>query len=604
MPGSAPVKRDLGHGRRASTGCCARAGADTIVGCQAHPRMTTALRATEAPADPATALSLGSPRFRDAALADLARARGAAAAWQQASAQGIAEAAAGVDGDFAIGLTDAQGRSLLAVDRFAARTLCWRVIDGSLHFAERADTLAALPPRADIDPQAIFDYLYFHVIPSPRTVFKGVYRLPAAHCASFEGGRLTLRRYWVPRFDEPQSADFETLAREFRGHLRDAVAAQLDGSKPACFLSGGTDSSTVAGMIGEVSGRQAATYSIGFEAEGYDEMAFARIAARRFGTEHHEYYVTPDDLVSAIPAVAAHYDQPFGNSSVLPAYYCARMARDDGVTRLLAGDGGDELFGGNARYAKQRVFGYYDQVPRLLRHGLLEPLLERSPLGTLPLARKGRSYVEQAKVPLPDRMQMYNLLLRLDPRQVFTPDFLAQVDEADPLRQQRDVWQQVPDASPLNRMLAYDWRYTLAEADLPKVCGSTSLAGVGVGFPFLEPCLVEFSLRLPGEYKLKGQKLRWFFKQALRGFLPDEILAKKKQGFGLPFGVWANRHDGLKRFAADSLRSLAGRGMVQSSFIETLLKEHLPAHPGYYGEMVWVLMMLEQWMRSQSQRGS
>jgi asparagine synthase (glutamine-hydrolysing) len=233
----------------------------------------------------------------------------------------------------------------------------------------------------------------------------------------------------------------------------------------------------------------------------------------------------------------------------------------------------------------------------------LEPLLERTPLGALPLARKGRSYVEQAKVPLPDRMQMYNLLLRLDPRQVFMPDFLARVDQADPLRQQRAVWQQVSgDASALNLMLAYDWRYTLAEADLPKVRGSTQLAGVAVGYPFLDQGLLDFSLTLPSEYKLKGQKLRWFFKEALRGFLPDEILAKKKQGFGLPFGVWANRHEGLKRFATDSLQSLAGRGIVQPAFIDSLLKERLPEHPGYYGEMVWILMMLEQWLRAQPPR--
>ncbi len=352
-------------------------------------------------------------------------------------------------------------------------------------------------------------------------------------------------------------------------------------------------------MIQQVAGR-GATYSIGFEAEGYDEMRFARIAAQRFGTEHHEYYVTPDDLVKSIPAVAAHYDQPFGNSSVLPAYYCAKMARDDGVTRLLAGDGGDELFGGNARYAKQRVFGWYGAVPAPLRGGLLEPMLERTPVGRLPLARKGRSYVEQAKVPLPDRMQQYNLLLRLDPRKVFTADFLARVDEADTLRQQRAVWQQASaPASDLNRMLAYDWRYTLAEADLPKVRGATSLAGVEVGFPFLDQTLTDFSLVLPADFKLKGLKLRWFFKEALRGFLPDEVLTKKKQGFGLPFGVWATRHAGLKSFAADSLRSLAARDIVRRDFVEPLLDQRLPEHPGYYGEMVWILMMLEQWLRSQ-----
>ena len=183
-------------------------------------------------------------------------------------------------------------------------------------------------------------------------------------------------------------------------------------------------------------------------------------------------------------------------------------------------------------------------------------------------------------------------------------EFLARVDQADPLRQQQRVWQQAaagPGAGPLNRMLAFDWRYTLAEADLPKVRGSTALAGVGVGFPFLDAALADFSLRLPDDYKLKGLKLRWFFKEALRGFLPDEILAKKKQGFGLPFGVWANRHAGLKAFAADSLHSLAGRGIVRREFLRSLLDEHLPAHPGYYGEMVWILTMLEQWLQCRRQ---
>ena len=451
---------------------------------------------------------------------------------------------------------------------------------------------------APLSPQALFDYLYFHVIPSPRTVFQGVQRLPPGHYAWFEGGQLTVAPYWVPRFTEPTAGNFDQLAQQFRSLVQQAVATQLDGSKPACFLSGGTDSSTVAGMIGLAAERPAATYSIGFEAEGYDEMAFARIAAQRFGTEHHEYYVTPGDLVEGIPEVARHYDQPFGNSSALPAYYCAKMARDDGVTRLLAGDGGDELFGGNSRYAKQRIFSLYDALPAPLRRGLLEPLLERTAVGRLPLLRKCASYVSQAKVPLPDRMQQYNLLLRLGVGEVFTPDFLARVDIDEPAEQQRQTWTKAQTTSALNRMLAYDWRYTLAEADLPKVVGSTGLAGVAVGFPFLDTALLDFSLALPTEYKLKGLKLRWFFKEALRGFLPDEILTKKKQGFGLPFGVWANKHSALHALASDSLRSLGTRGIVRPDFIDSLLRTHLPAHPGYYGEMVWILMMLEQWLRA------
>jgi asparagine synthase (glutamine-hydrolysing) len=543
-------------------------------------------------------LTLGQARFADQRLAAVARDAGDAAAWQAAVAHDASGAAAGVNGEFAVGLTDASGRSFIAVDRFAIRSLCWRVIDGQVHFAERADDLAALAPRAEIDPQAIFDYLYFHVIPSPRTIFVGVHRLPPAHFALFEHGKMTVQPYWVPCFEEATRPAFEPLAAQFRQHLRAAVSAQLHGGKPACFLSGGTDSSTIAGMIGEAAGRPAATYSIGFEAEGYDEMSFARIAARHFGTEHHEHYVTPQDLVRSIPDVAAYYDQPFGNSSALPAYYCARMAREDGVTRILAGDGGDELFGGNTRYARQRAFGWYGNVPAVLRRGLLEPALERTPMGALPVARRGRSYVEQARVPLPDRMHMHSLLQHLGVADIFEPGFLSHVDTAEPLQQQRTVWQQVQGASELNRMLAYDWRYTLAEADLPKVCGTTSLAGIGVGFPFLDQALVDFSLSLPTDYKLKGLKLRWFFKEALRGFLPDEIITKKKQGFGLPFGVWAIKNGALGRLAADSLHSLGERGIVRPEFIRRLLGQLLPAQSGYYGEMVWILMMLEQWLQA------
>jgi asparagine synthase (glutamine-hydrolysing) len=566
---------------------------------------------TAAPAPPVSRqpLALGRPRFADAALADIARAHGAAAAWQALFERcgdddaRLAAALAEVDGDYACGAADARGRTWLAVDRFAQRTLCWRVVDGRVRFAERADELAALAPAAALSPQAIYDYLYFHVIASPRTVYDGVHRVPPGHCVRFDAaGRVQLLRWWTPQFSEPQQPDFDALAGDFRRRLRAAVAAQLDGSPPACFLSGGTDSSTVAGLVAEVAGR-CATYSIGFDAEGYDEMAYARIAARRFATEHHEHYVSPDELVDAIPALAAHCDQPFGNSSMLPAYCCARVAHAGGVRRLLAGDGGDELYGGNTRYAKQRVFGWYEGLPAPLRRGLLEPVL-RSPLGALPLARKGRSYVEQAQVPLPDRLQQYNLLLRVGPAEVFTADFLAGVDPADPLRQQRAVWQQVQGTSALNRLLAYDWRYTLAEADLPKVRMATERAGVEVGYPFLDRGVVDFSLALPGAYKLKGLKLRWFFKEALRGFLPDEIIAKKKHGFGLPFGVWATRHARLRDFAADSLHALGRRGIVRADFTHALLGQRLPAHPGYYGELVWVLMMLEQWLRAREQRAA
>jgi asparagine synthase (glutamine-hydrolysing) len=412
----------------------------------------------------------------------------------------------------------------------------------------------------------------------------------------FERGELRVLPYWTPTFRAEPAPRLEDLKDEFRQILERSVQRAMQAPDAACFLSGGTDSSTVAGMLSRVAGRPADTYSIGFEAEGYDEMAFARIAAKHFGCRHHEYYVTPRDLVDGIAKVATHYDQPFGNSSALPAYYCARRAHDNGVRHLLAGDGGDELFGGNTRYAKQTVFSWYGRVPGPLRDFVLQPVFG-SPVGKLPLLKKGASYIDQARVPMPDRLQSYNLLTRLGLGEVLETDFLRRVDPLGPQKQQRQVWNAIKTGRLVDRMLAFDWRYTLADTDLPKVVGTTSLAGTSVGFPMLDDELLAFSERLPADYKLKGLKLRWFFKEALRGFLPDEIIVKKKQGFGLPFGVWATRDAQLRALAEDSLGSLATRGIVRPAFIESLLKQRLPEHPGYYGEMVWILMMLEQWLR-------
>jgi asparagine synthase (glutamine-hydrolysing) len=545
----------------------------------------------------AVPICAGHPRF-SGDLATLASTQGAAAAWAAAFSRHGVEAPNHVRGDYAVAITGPEGETFLAIDRFAIRSLCYRPRPQRLDFAERANALA--DGDSPVDPQAIFDYLFFHAIPSPRTIFKGILRLPPAHYAHFKGGKLSVAPYWVPRFQEPRSGDFGALKGEFMGILENAVKSRLEGYAPeqiGCFLSGGTDSSTVAGMITQVAGRPAASYSIGFDAQGYDEMEYARIAARRFGTDHHEYYVTPADLVRKIPDVAIHYDQPFGNSSALPAFYCARMAHDDGVRRMLAGDGGDELFGGNTRYAKQRVFGIYDHVPSVLRKGFLEPVLGLPGMDRIPIVKKGVSYIEQARVPMPERTEMYNLLIRLGADQVLTPAFLSQVDQRAPHVLQKDVWNAAQASTQINRMLAFDWRFTLAENDLPKVVGTTSLAEVDVAFPLLDDALLDFSCTLPPEFKLKGFKLRWFFKEALRGFLPDEIITKKKHGFGLPFGVWACKDAALSKLAADTLNALVRRNILDEKFLRSLTTELLPAYPGYYGELVWILMMLEQWLQ-------
>lgn len=511
-------------------------------------------------------------------------------------------------GTFALAIEDTTlNEAALAVDRIGIETLCYAEANGSLFFANDAGNVARAARdghAADaasiggLDPQSLFDYLYYHCIPGPATVYRGVTRLLAGHALTFKGGTASVAPYWKPSYDIDRSDALPGLERTFLDTVKASVARAIDGARsPGAFLSGGTDSSTVAGMLCAVTGTPANTYSIGFDADGFDEMSFARIASKRFGTNHHEYYITPADLVASIPNIAGTYDQPFGNSSVLPTYYCAKMAAADGIDRLLGGDGGDELFGGNLRYAKQRVFGYFDRAPAPVR-GLLRGVLSPAAWDAVPVVGKARSYVRQASVPMPDRMQTYNLLTRIGLDVIFEPSFLAQVDPDGPMREMRAWYGRAGTGDLVNRMLAFDLKYTLTDNDLPKVVNACRLAGVDVAFPLLDDAVVAFAERLDPDLKLKGLQLRWFFKHALRDFLPAEILTKSKHGFGLPFGIWLGRDKGLNEMAFASLEALKAHGIVRTTFIDRLRADLLADHATYYGELVWVLMMLEQWLRA------
>lgn len=497
----------------------------------------------------------------------------------------------------AIVIDRAQHSVTLQTDRFGVWPLCWRRAGDRLCFADRADAVAELT-TAEIDPQALYHYLYFHMIPAPRTIFVDVVRVEPATAMQFTSGKSKERQTWEPSFSMKRRGDLAELRQQFRTSITNAVRAEASGGGVGCFLSGGTDSSTVAGTLKQVTG-SAATFSIGFDASGYDEMQYARIAAKHFGTEHHEHYVTPAELVTAIPTVATHYDQPFGNSSAVPAFICARMARGHGVSKLLAGDGGDELFGGNTRYARQKIFEVWWRLPSAVR-SLTEPLASNALTRSTPVLKKGASYVEQAVIPMPARMETYNLLKRFGREQVCTSAFLASVDASAPEALQDAVYSRHREAPFVDRMLAYDWRFTLTDNDLPKVSGTTHLAGLAVGYPLLADTLVDVSTRLGPSDKVRGLRLRHFFKESLADFLPPEIIAKQKHGFGLPVGVWLVKDRAFRELARASLTALGERGLVQPALVNDLFSRHLEEHAGYYGEMVWILMMLEQWLAARA----
>jgi asparagine synthase (glutamine-hydrolysing) len=233
-----------------------------------------------------------------------------------------------------------------------------------------------------------------------------------------------------------------------------------------------------------------------------------------------------------------------------------------------------------------------------VRRALIEPLARACPTGMGPrLLRKACSYVAQASVPLPARYDAYNLLERLGPEEVFTADFLSTVDREIPHRLIANTYHDAHAGHWLNRLLAVDLKFTLADNDLPKVTRMCELAQVDVAFPLLHDSVVDFSASLAPNMKLRGTRLRYFFKEALRGFLPDAIIEKEKHGFGLPVGPWLASHAPLREFAAATLESLKRRGIIRREFIDELLTIYLPQHPGYYGTLVWVLMMLELWFQ-------
>jgi asparagine synthase (glutamine-hydrolysing) len=489
---------------------------------------------------------------------------------------------------------------LLATDRFGIHPVYFRASGSGLVFGTKLGALAAHPDvPGEIDPQCLFNYVYFHMVPGPRGVFRDVERLEPGEYFHVRGGEVRRGRYWTPRYEDESSSSEAELADEYRSRIRGAVRSCLASArgKVGAFLSGGTDSSTIVGVLRELTGEPPDAYSIGFAIEGFDESSYARIAAAHFGARHHQYVVTPRDVEEALPRIAEAYDEPFGNSSAVASYHCALLARSDGVATMLGGDGGDEIFAGNARYGKQAAFGYYQRVPAALRHSLVEPLLRVLPANGFAPLRRAQSYVRQANTPLPDRLEEYNFVNRMTPAAIFTPELLSKVRPEEPIELLRRSFAEADTRSDLNRLLYLDWKFTLADNDLRKVSGTCEMAGVDVLYPFLDRDLVEFANRVPPGLKLKGKKLRYFFKRASEGFLPDEILRKRKHGFGVPCGRWMRDHGPLRDLAYDCLRSLEKRGYLRESFVSNLMKLHQSEHADYYGVMVYVLTMLELWHR-------
>jgi asparagine synthase (glutamine-hydrolysing) len=544
----------------------------------------------------------GEPVWSDPALASIAARGGHAAALADAFRKHGTGLFRFLSGPFAFAVFDeSEDEMLLAIDRFGVHALCYTADAATQVFGSTADSVRRHPDvTATVDPQAIFNYINFAVVPAPGTIYREQRKLLPAQYLHRAKGVSRTGFYWQMPYGVHPDRDIKALGAEMRRLIEQAVRRAVDRTDPAqvgAFLSGGLDSSTVAGYLAGLTEGPARAFTMCFGAEAYDEVYYSRIAAQHFGLEALEHNLSPDEAADTLAVLAQAYDEPFGNSSAIPTFCCARVASAHGISVLLAGDGGDELFGGNARYRTQLMLDRYFRLPAALRKGLVEPVAGMLPEALLvgPL-RKARNYVRLVTTPMPDRMLAYEHLGAAEAGEMFQPSFLRAVDTGQPMAIARSAYERARSDDTLQRMMHLDLELAMADNDLRKVRRMCRAAGVKVRFPFLDEDLAAFSAQLPASVQMEGMRLRGFYKQAMQGFLPPEILDKKKHGFGMPYDLWIRSNPRVSRVVTDHVTSFKDRPYCNPAFVDALLASYGSDDPRCAGRL-WDIMILEMWLR-------
>lgn len=457
------------------------------------------------------------------------------------------------------------------------------------------------------DPKAIYHYLNFSFVPNEACIWQGMKKLAPGSLLTWSqaSGTPGEQVWWDARYPEDHAGDETAMAAALRQQVMNSVErfAQTDASGWGSFLSGGTDSSSISGILAakrrELAGEQVNSFSIGFAEPGYDELAYAKIASDHFELLGHQQRVSEADALAVVPQLVGAYDEPFGNASAIPTHHCALMAAGQGMQLLIAGDGGDEIFGGNERYLKDKIFALYHGAPGPLRGvgnsmaAMLGKMDSRYP-------NKVKNFVRRANLPNPDRFYTDDAFASEQFDSLLEPGFAAQLSTDDSLDLQRELYARCDADAELHRLMYLDLKMTIAANDIVKVTRATRLAGIGVGFPFLDRQLVDFTGSLPRDTKLRGSQKRYLFKKAMAGILPEAIVKKKKQGFGLPISVWMRRPGPFRDFVNDTLMSQRARerGLFQRDAITRLLERHQRGAWDHAAEL-YILTMLELWHQNQ-----
>jgi asparagine synthase (glutamine-hydrolysing) len=504
-------------------------------------------------------------------------------------------------GMFAFALWDSRRELLLiARDRVGKKPMHYALRDdGTLSFASELGGLLADEeiPR-DVDLAAIDCYLAYGYVPYPLSAYQAVRKLPPAHTLVLRDGRAELRRYWQLDYGRKlEGVSQEELCERIREAIRTATRKRMIADVPlGAFLSGGIDSSAVVAAMAEASSGPVKTFSIGFENQRFDELPHARRIAQQFGTDHEEFVVRPD-AIAVLPKIVRHHGEPFADPSAIPSYYLAQVTRQH-VTVALNGDGGDESFAGYTRYVANSLAARLDGLPAPLRRaaGVVgERLPVRGDVSN-PFNR-ARRLARAMALDAPSRYAGYVGCFDAAARdQLYSSEFRA-ISGASPADAViRGPWEGASGDAVVDVMLEVDINTYLVDDLIAKIDIATMAHSLEARSPLLDHELMELAASIPADMKVRGSQKKWILREALRGWLPDEILDRPKQGFSVPESDWL-RTD-LAGFARDVLldRASLDRGYFDERAVRGLIDRHA-AGADVEARRLWSLLVLELWHR-------
>ncbi|NOX98092.1 MAG: asparagine synthase (glutamine-hydrolyzing) [Nitrospirae bacterium] len=503
-------------------------------------------------------------------------------------------------GMFALAIWDEKKERLfLARDRVGQKPLCYTEYKGQFIFASELKAILQVPgiPR-EMNPEALHHYLTYQYVPVPLTMFKGIKKLPPAHFLVWEKGQVRIERYWKLSFRNQVKMSEEEYSEQIRALLEESVKLRLVSDVPlGAFLSGGVDSTAVVGMMAQLSDRVVKTFSIGFEEKAYNELKYARMAAERFGTEHHEFIVNPEAL-NILPKLIWHYNEPFADSSAIPTYYVAERTREY-VTVALNGDGGDESFAGYPRYQAAKLAEYYQRVPVWLREKLIGRLADKLPssVEAKTFRRRLKRFLEAISLSPERRYACWvSFFDKRMKEELYSCDMKEATGGIDSFTYLEDVYRQADGSTFLDKTLYVDIMTYLPDDLLVKIDIATMANSLEARSPFLDHKLMEFAAAIPSRLKLKGLTGKYILKKSLGDLLPPPIRRRSKMGFGVPISNWFRNE--LKSYLSEILLSEVSlqRGYFREDYIRQLLDEHCRRHSDH-GNRLWALLNLELWQR-------